>query len=1047
MPRVLNVAEKNDAAKCISEIMSGGRFRRREGFSKYNKIYEFEYNILNQQCLMKMTSVSGHLLNYAFKAIYKNWNSWNPVVLFDAEVNKVCPDNFKDIKRTLEREAKQSDILIIWTDGDREGENIGFEIIDTCIAAKRNLQVYRARFSEITPQSIARTCQNLVEPNHLVSAAVDVRQQLDLRIGAAFTRFQTLRLRQVFPAILENQLISFGSCQFPTLGFVVERYKQVEAFQPEVFYKIRVMHQRDEDKVEFNWKRHRLFDRLACQVLFEVCVENPLAKVIDVRSRDKSKWRPTPMNTVELEKLASRKLKISPKETMKIAEKLYTKGFISYPRTETNIFPKELDLIPLIQEQTQDRQWGGFAAELLRSGPTPRRGKDTDNAHPPIHPTKYTGTLQGDDHRIYELVCRHFLACCSQDAQGKETTVEIELAKENFTAQGLMIIARNYLDVYPYDKWFAKVIPVYNVGDTFNPTVLEMIDGETCPPPLLTEADLITLMDKHGIGTDATHAEHIETIKSRMYVGTRPDGKLVPGELGMGLVEGYDNMGYELSKPDLRAELEADLKRICVGEKDAEVVLREQVAKYKQVYIEAAEKAISLDQALGHYFQQDPHEATNQVNAQQDAVLPVRKCPQCGEHMVLKTKKDGGYMMSCMGFPDCKAALFLPNNVLTVELMDQTCNNCSEDPVKLMKFTFKRGSIPPYIPTEYVSCLGGCDKDLVEALDLNMTYLKQPSIRTGVSTTTRLPTQGGARRGRGGNNSSRNNNGTSSRGSGSNRGQRNMSSFMSNSSSASSSSGYGSSSSGYGSSSSSFSSSSFQNQSSFSSMARQPLSSLPTQNSDGGNEVVCNCGNNAVTLTVRKEGPNTGKQFYKCQSGTCNFFLWADANKPPSTSSGSNWNSSTQNFDPGFGGSFSGGANSSSNEMRDENSSSNVWGEVVCKCNATAVTRTVQKEGDNQGRQFYTCSKPRESQCGFFEWVDGIGNNGGGGGGGGGGRGRGRGGGSGLASRGGRGSYRGATSRRRGSSNSGSEDNSKRKKPTCGVCGVQGHTRRSCPKK
>lgn len=64
-------------------------------------------------------------------------------------------------------------------------------------------------------------------------------------------------------------------------------------------------------------------------------------------------------------------------------------------------------------------------------------------------------------------------------------------------------------------------------------------------------------------GTDATHAEHIETIKSRLYVGVRPDGRFVPGELGMGLCEGYDNMGYELSKPNLRAELESDLKRLA----------------------------------------------------------------------------------------------------------------------------------------------------------------------------------------------------------------------------------------------------------------------------------------------------------------------------------------------------------------------------------------------------------------------------------------------------------------------------------------------------
>ena len=78
---------------------------------------------------------------------------------------------------------------------------------------------------------------------------------------------------------------------------------------------------------------------------------------------------------------------------------------------------------------------------------------------------------------------------------------------------------------------------------------------------LLSEADLISLMEKHGSGTDATHAEHIETIKSREYAGAQADGRFLPCPLGMGLVQGYDAMAIALSKPNLRAELEADLKR------------------------------------------------------------------------------------------------------------------------------------------------------------------------------------------------------------------------------------------------------------------------------------------------------------------------------------------------------------------------------------------------------------------------------------------------------------------------------------------------------
>lgn len=103
-------------------------------------------------------------------------------------------------------------------------------------------------------------------------------------------------------------------------------------------------HTLDALTVEFNWDRHRLFDRNACEAFHMICQANPLAKVINVTEKPKSKWRPQAMDTIELEKLGSRKLKLSAKETMTIAEKLYSNGIISYPRTETNMFSNEIDL-------------------------------------------------------------------------------------------------------------------------------------------------------------------------------------------------------------------------------------------------------------------------------------------------------------------------------------------------------------------------------------------------------------------------------------------------------------------------------------------------------------------------------------------------------------------------------------------------------------------------------------------------------------------------------------------------------------------------------
>lgn len=123
--------------------------------------------------------------------------------------------------------------------------------------------------------------------------------------------------------------------------------------------------------------------------------------------------------------------------------------------------------------------------------------------------------LQGNEQRVYELITRHFLACVSKDAVGSETIVNVTVNDEEFTATGLCIHERNYLDVYIYEKWNSKEIHQYTAGSTFEPTELSMVEGRTSAPSLLTEADLIALMDKHDIGTDATHAEHINTIKER----------------------------------------------------------------------------------------------------------------------------------------------------------------------------------------------------------------------------------------------------------------------------------------------------------------------------------------------------------------------------------------------------------------------------------------------------------------------------------------------------------------------------------------------------
>ena len=154
----------------------------------------------------------------------------------------------------------------------------------------------------------------------------------------------------------------------------------------------------------------------------------------------------------------------------------------------------------------------------------PRKGKNNDKAHPPIHPTAHAGNLSGDEKKVYEYITRRFLAACSKDAEGFQTTVEVNCGGEMFTAtglcricirfiaisltlgppSGLVVLEKNYLLVYPYDKWVDSELPEFKEGEQFEPTVCELRSGQTTKPKLLTEADLVTLMDKNGIGLRST---------------------------------------------------------------------------------------------------------------------------------------------------------------------------------------------------------------------------------------------------------------------------------------------------------------------------------------------------------------------------------------------------------------------------------------------------------------------------------------------------------------------------------------------------------------
>ena len=177
----------------------------------------------------------------------------------------------------LEREARGVQYLVLWLDCDREGENICYEVI-RCVESSMGLKkhehrdrVFRARFSAVTKKDIDKAMLNLVQPNENEAKAVDARQELDLKVGVAFSRFQT-RYFQGRYGNLDSAIISYGPCQTPTLGFCVDRYDEIQSFVPEPFWCIDAAitvpssSSSSSSKVDLEWARGRLFDQTATEV-------------------------------------------------------------------------------------------------------------------------------------------------------------------------------------------------------------------------------------------------------------------------------------------------------------------------------------------------------------------------------------------------------------------------------------------------------------------------------------------------------------------------------------------------------------------------------------------------------------------------------------------------------------------------------------------------------------------------------------------------------------------------------------------------------------
>jgi DNA topoisomerase-3 len=252
-------------------------------------------------------------------------------------------------------------------------------------------------------------------------------------------------------------------------------------------------------------------------------------------------------------------------------------------------------------------------------------------------------------------------------------------------------------------------MPNYVENQRFVPSALRMTDGRTAPPGPLSEADLISTMDRNGIGTDATIATHIKTIQDRSYV-TRQGNSFKPTNLGRAIIEGYKDMDLgALWKPTLRAKMESDMKLVGQGRMTKAAALAANIEMYRAAFIVARSKGYVLDQSVSKYFPRDP-----------DAFVQFeigRPCDGCARPLLVRKTKEGKYLIACPGKPVCQARpLWLSQCAKKISAApvaandNAVCPTCGAHKVHIQVDEARVPPRWPFMSTEVDCCLY-CNRD------------------------------------------------------------------------------------------------------------------------------------------------------------------------------------------------------------------------------------------------------------------------------------------------------------------------------------------------
>ena len=410
--------------------------------------------------------------------------------------------------KKLKKISKEVEVIWLASDEDREGEAIAWHLMKN-LGIKDNNKIKRIVFHEITKTAILKAINNPRGIDYNLVNAQQTRRLLDRLVGFELSPILWKKIKKG---------LSAGRVQSIALRLIVERYKQINDFKPDSYYKVSAIFKNDKDEIIKSELLNNLQKKEEVKKLLNSFI-NSNFEVKEVSSKLSKRQPPPPFTTSSLQQQSALKLNLPISVTMRIAQNLYENGLITYMRTDSVFLS---DQAKLDAKKTIIKDYGN---DYWKARDYKTKSKNAQESHEAIRPTSFSNVnpnLADKEKKVYELIRNRALASQMADAQFQRTVIKIwdsKLSEDNiFVSKGEVLMFDGFIKLDKTSLGATNVLPNLKKGDKLLYNEILARQRFTSPPPKYSEASLVNKLEELGIGRPSTYVPTILTIQKRNYV-------------------------------------------------------------------------------------------------------------------------------------------------------------------------------------------------------------------------------------------------------------------------------------------------------------------------------------------------------------------------------------------------------------------------------------------------------------------------------------------------------------------------------------------------